>query len=133
MSNNAVFAQQKLRTSPAKHCWTKNEGRDVPRPKFFWRRHPDLNRGSGCCRPTPYHLAIAPVFAFVNTQLLFTKTKNLLPPLLQELGIAYSEYRKNIPTNYWSGLRGSNSLPPPWQGGALPDELNPHLYKRLSP
>ena len=27
---------------------------------------------------------------------------------------------------YWSGLRGSNSLPPPWQGGALPDELNPH-------
>ena len=27
----------------------------------------------------------------------------------------------------WSGLRGSNSLPPPWQGGALPDELNPHM------
>ena len=33
----------------------------------------------------------------------------------------------------WSGLRGSNSLPPPWQGGALPDELNPHvlLYAAL--
>ena len=28
----------------------------------------------------------------------------------------------------WSGLRGSNSLPPPWQGGALPDELNPHKW-----
>ena len=28
----------------------------------------------------------------------------------------------------WSGLRGSNSLPPPWQGGALPDELNPHTW-----
>ena len=28
----------------------------------------------------------------------------------------------------WSGLRGSNSLPPPWQGGALPDELNPHYW-----
>ena len=27
----------------------------------------------------------------------------------------------------WSGLRGSNSLPPPWQGGALPDELHPHF------
>ena len=27
----------------------------------------------------------------------------------------------------WSGLRGSNPLPPPWQGGALPDELNPHI------
>ena len=27
----------------------------------------------------------------------------------------------------WSGRRGSNSLPPPWQGGALPDELRPHF------
>ena len=27
----------------------------------------------------------------------------------------------------WSGWRGSNSLPPPWQGGALPDELHPHF------
>ncbi len=29
---------------------------------------------------------------------------------------------------FWSGLRGSNSLPPPWQGGALPDELNPQYW-----
>ena len=28
----------------------------------------------------------------------------------------------------WSGLRDSNSPPPPWQGGALPDELNPHIW-----
>ena len=27
----------------------------------------------------------------------------------------------------WSGLRDSNSPPPPWQGGALPDELNPQV------
>ena len=27
--------------------------------------------------------------------------------------------------NDWSGLRDSNSRPPPWQGGALPTELNP--------
>ena len=26
----------------------------------FWRRHPDLNRGSGICSPVPYHLAMAP-------------------------------------------------------------------------
>ena len=31
----------------------------------------------------------------------------------------------------WSGRRGSNSLPPPWQGGALPDELRPHMRKPL--
>ena len=28
---------------------------------------------------------------------------------------------------FWSGRRGSNSLPPPWQGGALPDELRPQI------
>ena len=36
----------------------------------------------------------------------------------------------------WSGLRGSNSLPPPWQGGALPDELSPRnkkYYSKASP
>ena len=35
-----------------------------------------------------------------------------------------------LPLGYsadWSGLRGSNSLPPPWQGGALPDELRPQM------
>jgi hypothetical protein len=30
-------------------------------------------------------------------------------------------------TAFWSGRRGSNSLPPPWQGGALPDELRPRI------
>ena len=28
---------------------------------------------------------------------------------------------------FWSGRRGSNSLPRPWQGRALPDELRPHV------
>ena len=32
---------------------------------------------------------------------------------------------------FWSGRRGSNSLPPPWQGGALPDELRPHIGEFL--
>ena len=35
-----------------------------------------------------------------------------------------------LPLGYvadWSGQRGSNSLPPPWQGGALPDELCPQI------
>ena len=27
----------------------------------------------------------------------------------------------------WSGQRDSNSLPPPWQGGALPNELCPQM------
>ncbi len=28
----------------------------------------------------------------------------------------------------WSGRRGSDSRPPPWQGGALPTELLPHVH-----
>ena len=31
----------------------------------------------------------------------------------------------------WSGQRGSNSLPPPWQGGALPDELCPQMVPSI--
>ena len=27
--------------------------------------------------------------------------------------------------SFWSGLRGSNPPPRPWQGRALPNELNP--------
>ncbi len=46
-----------------------------------------------------------------------------------------SDLRANSPqiAVLWSGQRGSNSLPPPWQGGALPDELCPQrtpLWKR---
>ena len=33
--------------------------------------------------------------------------------------------------SFWSGRRGSNSLPPPWQGGALPDELLPQQQTLL--
>ena len=29
---------------------------------------------------------------------------------------------------FWSGLRGSNPPPRPWQGRALPNELNPHRW-----
>ena len=46
-----------------------------------------------------------------------TNDTGIFSPLLYQLS-----YR-----GVWSGLRGSNSLPPPWQGGALPDELHSHV------
>ena len=55
---------------------------------------------SRICSPLPYRLAMAPYKRFAP----FGANRFL-----------------------WSGLRGSNSLPPPWQGGALPDELRPHI------
>ena len=33
---------------------------------------------------------------------------------------------------FWSGLRGSNPPPSPWQGDALPNELNPHRSCRMT-
>ncbi len=66
---------------------------------FFWRRHPDLNRGIADLQSAA------------------------LP-----LGYGANKIYGTCPyINLWSGLRGSNSLPPPWQGGALPDELKPHV------
>ena len=38
---------------------------------------------------------------------------------------------QSTPVIVWSGRRGSNSLPPPWQGGALPDELHPQMQGTL--
>ena len=37
--------------------------------------------------------------------------------------------RTLLRVSFWSGLRGSNPPPPPWQGGALPNELNPQVFK----
>ena len=44
--------------------------------------------------------------------------------------------KKNTPScrmgcSFWSGRRGSNSLPRPWQGRALPDELRPQTAPLL--
>ena len=48
-------------------------------------------------------------------------------------GTIWNKERKCVPYLFWSGWRGSNSLPPPWQGGALPDELHPHLGSQWEP
>ena len=68
----------------------------------FWRCHPDLNWG----------------IRVLQTHAL---------PL--GYGTIFGKRRQIALTSFvlWSGLRGSNSLPPPWQGGALPDELKPQM------
>ena len=38
--------------------------------------------------------------------------------------------RRSTACNSWSGLRGSNPRPPPWQGGALPTALSPRDARR---
>ena len=59
------------------------------------------------------------------------KPRELASPLHPQIFSAAK--KKNHPIRMvfsWSRLRGSNSLPPPWQGGALPDELNLHTHHR---
>ena len=64
-----------------------------------WRHHPDLNWGI-----------------------------KLLQSSALPLGYGAENIMSTINSaHFWSGLRDSNSLPPPWQGGALPDELNPQI------
>ena len=72
-----------------------------------WRRHPDLNRGVKVLQTSALPLGYGAVFSFSKNRTLKSVFKRPFS---------------------WSGLRGSNPLPPPWQGGALPDELHPHIY-----
>ena len=66
---------------------------------FFWRRHPDLNWGIKVLQTSALPLGY---------------------------GAGYNEDRTSR-SSLWSGLRGSNPPPRPWQGRALPNELNPHI------
>ena len=75
---------------------------------FVWRRHPDSNRGSEFCRLVPYHLAISPY------TILYDNNKKILLKSLKTREISN-----------WSGKRGSNPRPLPWQGSALSTELFP--------
>ena len=65
--NLVIFDQTilELVLIPATHKCKRNDKKGTPNsvPFLLWRRHPDLNWRSGCCRPMPYHLAIAPIGA----------------------------------------------------------------------
>ena len=74
---------------------------------FFWRHHPESNRGIKVLQTSALPLGYGAVFSFSKNRTLKSVFKRPFS---------------------WSGLRGSNPLPPPWQGGALPDELNPHKW-----
>ena len=98
---------------------------------MIWRQRPDSNWGWRFCRPLPYHLATSPRrknFASFRFRLWRKRhIHKVFPPAPPKANLLlrdpFSQWKKDF---NWSGQRGSNSLPPPWQGGALPDELCPH-------
>ena len=87
----------------------------------FCCSHPRISQGRGSVRGKP--LRVSPL-AFNH------------PPAGDRFCAAKSPLQKNTTTQrvvvfFWSGRRGSNSLPRPWQGRALPDELRPQTQDRL--
>ena len=76
-----------------------------------WRRDPESNRARRICNPLHNRFAIAPGSA------------------LRPLFSAKKKGSRGFPVFLiWSGIRGSNSRPIPWQGIALPTELIPHVF-----
>ncbi|SIT49125.1 hypothetical protein BN2475_1260008 [Paraburkholderia ribeironis] len=88
----------------------------------YWRREPESNRPKRLCRPLHNRFAIAPQADWnlaTGSQIRLVdnrRDRNVGPP--NKKGSAASPY-------VWSGRRGSNSRPQPWQGCALPTELLP--------
>ena len=79
-----------------------------------WRRDPESNWARRICNPLHNRFAIAP-----DSEKTLTKKGSFwLPFLLKDVGTSF---------NVWSGKRGSNSRPQPWQGCALPTELFPRI------
>ena len=89
----------------------------------FWRRHPDLNRGIKVLQTSALPLGYGAIQLLIGRkstlQLFITKSKS--SSSLKNIG-----HECFVPMSFWSGLRGSNPPPSPWQGDALPNELNPH-------
>src|SRR3954452_13408195 len=89
----------------------------------YWRREPESNRPKRLCRPLHNRFAIAPqadwnLSAGSQTCSADNRSARTIGPPNKK-GSAASPY-------VWSGRRGSNSRPQPWQGCALPTELLPH-------
>ena len=92
-----------------------NDGRDRIQ---WWRRGPESNWADRICNPGHNRFATAPLFLLLNPGFHISQKKG--------------KHRASLLRN-WSGRRGSNSRPQPWQGCALPTELLPHFRVRFSP
>ena len=91
---------------------------------FFtiWRCHPDLNWGVELLQSSALPLGYVTITAII------------ICGLSEKVHTYFWDFNAHTVFSVWalnwSGQRGSNSLPPPWQGGALPDELCPQVVPR---
>ena len=91
------------------------------------RLGPELNRRTGICSPLHNHSATEPVGCAVYpprpaASATLHRKPALRRPKRKNL-VVRTRFRRGM--EIWSGIRGSNSRPHPWQGCALPTELFP--------
>ncbi len=92
-----------------------------------WRREPESNRPKRLCRPLHNRFAIAPQTDWnldMGSQ-IYPVTGGRKLWKIQNDRRSKQKGKRCFP-DVWSGRRGSNSRPQPWQGCALPTELLPH-------
>ena len=100
---------------------------------FKCSNSPNLERGS-CRVDAPYILKITGLDSPRELRSSVSRGSDS-PPDCHSLPLPFlpliSPKTKSRPQgsafHFGSGLRGSNPPPPPWQGGALPNELNPQV------
>ena len=94
-----------------------------------WRRGSESNRHRRLCRPLHNHSATPPgdLFACKTDILRNARGLRRARPNGPTLVLRRAKKREaGLPfLRIWSGKRGSNSRPQPWQGCALPTELFP--------
>jgi hypothetical protein len=104
----------------------------------YWRRGSESNRRPRLCRPLHNHSAtppllpqpdglVAPLQCSRETEKL--KRENGFSAKAHELHTMALCERIHFPCN-WSGKRGSNSRPQPWQGCALPLSYSREIQSR---
>ena len=87
----------------------------------FWRRHPDLNRRIGDLQSPALPLG----YGAIVSLFLLRASRSENCHFLTHRSVSKIAAVRGYLQQFWSGQRDSNSLPPPWQGGALPNELCP--------
>ena len=122
---------------PVIFAWTLCRGRGVPRPYAVTHFYCPVGRGGSPEQgrpPKQKPLSSLHLKAVVEVTTRFELVNEGFADLCLTTWPRHHMSRNYFLLFFWSGRRGSNSLPPPWQGGALPDELRPHkkyvLYKR---
>ena len=121
----------RARSFPSKRCqWqmkrgrkrlTQRERRGAPHifPFSMLRRSRCIERASPLIAQTIINRLLLIFFArFAHAKSEFVSSLSFSP-------LQNKKDTQRVSFLFWSGRRGSNSLPRPWQGRALPDELRP--------